>query len=85
MKLFVPVERAIAVLHNHFEEKTMGVDFIMAYENGELNESEIVEGFQDGINSGLVWKLQGHYGRMAARLIEQGYCHDTNGYLVGRE
>jgi hypothetical protein len=48
--------------------------FIMAYENGELNEDEIVYGFQQLIDSGLVWSLQGSYGRMAARLIEDGYC-----------
>lgn len=52
----------------------MGIDQIMAFENGELDQDQIVEMFQAGIDSGLVWKLQGSYGRMAAALIEQGYC-----------
>ena len=52
----------------------MNVSFIMAFESGELTEDEVVAGFQDGINSGLVWRLQGSYGRMAVRLIEAGLC-----------
>ena len=51
------------------------VDFIIAYEAGELEESEIIEGFQKLIDSGLAWQLQGSYGRMAAALIEAGLCH----------
>jgi len=47
---------------------------IMAYESGELEQDEMVELFQELINSGLAWKLQGHYGRTAAALIENGYC-----------
>jgi hypothetical protein len=50
--------------------------FIMAYEDGGLYEEDIITGFQELIDSGLVWKLQGHYGRTAARLIEGGYCHE---------
>lgn len=50
----------------------MDVDFIIAYENGELSEDEIVAGFQDGVNTGLVWQLQGSYGRTAQRLIQEG-------------
>lgn len=49
--------------------------FIMAFEGGELEEREIIEGFQHLIDSGLVWQLQGSYGRMASHLIEEGYCH----------
>ena len=55
------------------------VGFIMAYEQGDLNEAAIVEGFQCLIDSGLCWKLQGSYGRMAQRLIEAGYCHECQG------
>lgn len=50
------------------------VDFIIAFESGELEEDEIINGFQDMINSGVVWQLQGCYGRMAVRLIEAGHC-----------
>jgi len=52
------------------------VSFIIKYENGELFEADIIQGFQELINSGLVWELQGSYGRTAARLIEGGYCHE---------
>ena len=52
------------------------LDFIMAYEAGELDEQETIDGFQLLIDSGLAWSLQGCYGRMAARLIENGDCHE---------
>lgn len=48
--------------------------FILDFESGELDESEIVEGFQHLIDSGIVWQLQGSYGRMAACLIDAGVC-----------
>lgn len=47
---------------------------IMAYENGELDECETIELFQELINSGLVWQLQGSYGRTAKALIDAGHC-----------
>mgnify|MGYP001397707787 CR=1 FL=1 len=45
---------------------------IIAYEAGELNETETIELFQELVNSGLAWQLQGHYGRTAAALIDAG-------------
>ena len=45
---------------------------IIAYENGELNEEQFIELFQELVNSGLVWVLQGSYGRTANDLIEAG-------------
>jgi hypothetical protein len=53
------------------------LDQIMAYEEGELGEEEEIELFQHLIDSGVVWQLQGSYGRQAAALIEAGYCHRT--------
>lgn len=50
------------------------IDQIIAYENGELDDDEVVELFQSLIDSGLVWQLQGHYGRTAAQLIAAGLC-----------
>lgn len=51
------------------------IDKIIAFENGELDTDETVELFQNLIDSGMAWKLQGSYGRTAQALIEQGYCH----------
>lgn len=53
----------------------MNINEIIAYENGELSEGETVALFQALIDSGVAWKLQGSYGRMAEGLIEAGYCH----------
>jgi hypothetical protein len=51
------------------------VDKIMALESGEMDEEQAVEFYQELIDSGLAWKLQGCYGRTASRLIEAGLCH----------
>lgn len=53
----------------------MPIDQIIAYENGELNEEETIKLFQSLIDNGMAWRLQGHYGRTAAALIEEGLCH----------
>lgn len=45
---------------------------IIAYENGELEEDEIIELFQSMLDCGLCWELQGSYGRVAKSLIETG-------------
>lgn len=50
------------------------VDKIIRYEQGEMDDIETVDFFQELIDSGLCWQLQGSYGRMAAALIEAGYC-----------
>jgi len=50
----------------------MLADKIIAYENGELDEEEVIELFQELVNNGTAWSLQGAYGRMAKQLIEEG-------------
>lgn len=50
------------------------IDKIIAYEQGELDDEQTIELFQELIDSGLCWQLQGSYGRMAQRLIDAGHC-----------
>jgi hypothetical protein len=53
------------------------LDKIMDYECGLMeDEDELIKFFQELIDTGMAWTLQGHYGRTAHALIEQGYCHD---------
>lgn len=63
---------------SQYNSKFDEVGFIMAYENGELSEDEIVAGFQHMVDNGHVWQLQGSYGRMATALIEAGLVHDED-------
>jgi len=51
------------------------IDKIIAFENGELTEKEVIELFQELINTGEVWSLQGSYGRLAKQLIDAGLCN----------
>ena len=53
------------------------VDEMIRYESGEMTGVETVAFFQRLIDSGLVWTLQGHYGRTAATLIRSGACKNT--------
>ena len=50
------------------------LDSMIRYEAGELIDEEIVELFQELIDTGLVWSLQGCYGRAAERLIRAKFC-----------
>jgi len=48
------------------------LDAMIAWEQGDLDEEGTIALFQNLVNSGLAWQLQGCYGRMAAALIEAG-------------
>jgi len=59
---------------------TVAID-IIAYENGELDEDQFLSLFSQLVSSGLAWTLQGHYGRTAATLIENGWL-DSSGNIL---
>ena len=52
------------------------IDKIIAFESGELDQDQVVELIQQGIDAGWVWHLQGFYGRTARDLINAGLCHE---------
>lgn len=52
----------------------LNVDDIIDYENGDMDWDRLVHFFQNLIDNGMAWTLQGHYGRMAQGLIDEGYC-----------
>ncbi|WAB08773.1 hypothetical protein SEA_ANDRIS_69 [Streptomyces phage Andris] len=55
---------------------------LMSYEADELEIDEIVELFSTLIRSGMAWTLQGHYGRTAQGLIDQGIISPAGDVLA---
>jgi hypothetical protein len=48
---------------------------ILTIEAGEDDTDLLLEAWQILIDEGVVWHLQGWYGRTAAALIAEGLCH----------
>jgi hypothetical protein len=76
------LDRDIAILNAGQAVVDNDIDAMIAWENGELDDEETVSLFQRLIDSGLAWKLQGAYGRMAARMIECGVCQLKSARLL---
>ena len=53
------------------------VGAIIEYECGEGDDVRTLELFQNLVDTGLAWQLQGHYGRTATALIERGVVADS--------
>lgn len=49
------------------------IDKIIEYEQGNLDNHQVLNLFSTLIKSGLCYTLQGHYGRIAEALIAEGY------------
>lgn len=50
---------------------------VIAFEQGALGEDQILDLFQDLVDTGMAWELQGTYGRTALALINSGHIVDT--------
>ena len=61
---------------------TTEVEKFISYESGTMSDEEVIIFFQELVDSGIVWKLQGSYGRMAESLIEQGIVKETSTYRL---
>jgi len=59
------------------------INDIMDYENGDMDFERICKFFQELINTGMAWRLQGHYGRMANELIMDGWCSPREKVIEG--
>lgn len=61
------------------------VSMIIEYEMGELNDIQTLHLFKELIKSGMAWQLQGHYGRTASALIDDGWLTKDGNYTEKTE
>lgn len=51
------------------------INKVISFESGTMHCDDMVQFFQDLIDSGLAWELPGTYGRQAKILLDSGFCH----------
>lgn len=56
----------------------VNVSDIIAYEGGQMTEQEEIRFFQELVNTGQAWSLQGSYGRRASQLLKAGVIIEPN-------
>ena len=61
---------------------SFNINTIIDYECGDLCDVEIINLFAELIKSGVVWSLQGHYGRTAMDLINQDIISKNGEILI---
>lgn len=61
------------------------VNKIIDFEQGLLDQDESLELFSGLVKSGLVWQLQGSYGRTAQNLIDAGYLSPEGEVLAAED
>ena len=59
------------------------VNKIMKYESGDMNEDEVIDFFQELVDTGMAWTLQGSYGRTAKALIDYGWVSTPHEQIFG--
>ena len=55
---------------------------IIEFEAGTLDDNSTLELFAELVRSGMVWDLQGSYGRTATAMIDAGLISETGEVLV---
>ena len=54
------------------------LNLIMQYEDGSISDDDAIRLFQDLVDTGLAWELQGHYGRTAHAMLKAGVISNVN-------
>jgi hypothetical protein len=58
------------------------IDDIIKYEDGGMTENEMILFFSELVKTNQAWSLQGHYGRTAMSLIENGVLNKNGDILI---